>query len=471
MKPIGYWYVCKERRGLVRLVIDNRHALERLKRHEAQASQVDLDSIEEEHLITFADFLLLSASDYTRGQSSKRDSVVAAPQSNGSPRRFQESETPSTHAGPSAIHDDIVFLPSLPREIRRRMDPSIDSDAESIGQSSSSRSRRQSIASPRLVKEQATSQLLFDLIPHDKADEKFKGAQNTSWSTLLEAKAEETIDTLLRQWTYVDPSYFPEDDRSSILSNESSLPSSLAKIHQHAHEEQTHKPARCLSVPYGDARGGRPGDTEDDFPAKELASSQSVSSEKLPHTPPASSPGRIQNAKKRPSPLRPTVENLEEVREEKTGSISCMPSDQGVHSPKEPSTPAPPYPSSHSSQCSSCYGAAPSPFTSRADRYPHLPLDAQARDKEMGDETTSALDSVLRLFENRILEMTKQPSLENGLLDSRSCRMTEQRGHCQQAVLVEQEAEPVILKDCLGRKFLFPIDKCRSWQVSAPRAD
>lgn len=469
VKPIGHWYVRKERRGLVRRVIDNRHALERLKQFEDQTPQADLDLVEEEQPLTFADIFPLSTSNHKRGQSPERKFVVAfgnpVPRSNGTSRRSQEPEIPNTQAGPSTTHGDMLFVPSSAPEDCCRIDLSTDSDAESIGRSFSSRSTRESMARARPMKEQATSRLLLDIIPHEKADETFKWAQNMSWSTILEAKAEETIDTLLRHWTYVDPSYFSEDDRSSITSTEPSLPLHRAKTNQHPHEKEKLEPTRRLSGPHDNSRGRRSSISKDGSLTKELVGRRSVSMGEALNTPSPLSAERNRNAKKRPSPLRPTVENLEEGREAKKGSISHMSSDQGVYSPKEPSTPAPPYPSNHSGQCPSCYATPPSVvFTSLTDRHPYLPIDAQAREKITGDETTSSLDSTLKLFENKILEMMKQPSLQHGTLDSQSRRVSEQREDCQQLNSVGQEAEPVIMKDCLGRKFLFPIEKCRSWQ-------
>lgn len=76
------------------------------------------------------------------------------------------------------------------------------------------------------------------------------------------------------------------------------------------------------------------------------------------------------------------------------------------------------------------------------------------------------MDDALRIFENRILENIKLSSLQQATLETDSCQGTEQRDHRQHPTIIGQETDPVILKDCLGRKFVFPIQTCRSWQFS-----
>ena len=89
-------------------------------------------------------------------------------------------------------------------------------------------------------------------------------------------------------------------------------------------------------------------------------------------------------------------------------------------------------------------------------------MDARARNTK---ETSSSIDSALRLSENKNREM-----LEN-LHSHQLHKATEQQDNQHQALMIEQEADPVILRDCLGRKFLFPLEKCRSWQVSSPKVE
>ena len=60
--------------------------------------------------------------------------------------------------------------------------------------------------------------------------------------------------------------------------------------------------------------------------------------------------------------------------------------------------------------------------------------------------------------------MMKNPSLQQSRVDEQLRQETQQRKPHQHSP-DDPSAGPVIMKDCLGRKFLFPIQICRSWQV------
>ncbi|KAF6223861.1 hypothetical protein HO173_013106 [Letharia columbiana] len=467
VKHIGHWYVRKERRGLVCLVIDNRHAVERLKHFEDQTSQTDLESIENEPPLAFADIFPLSESIHKRGQSPERKFVVAfwnpTPGSNEDPRRSQDPDINNTRTSPSTPNGDRSMFPSSPRENRSDLDMSIDSDAESIGRSTSSQTTRRSRSRSRPMKEQATSRLILNVIPHETADENFKSAQRMSRSTLLEAKAEETIDTLMRHWTYVDPRYFSEDDGSS-LSPETSLPLRRGKAPQHIHEASTPGPYERPPSLHNNSRRPISDLLENSGSANELDDSQNISLEGRSRTSSTLPAGRRRNGKELPSSLPLASQNTEGGRGAKAEGALRSPSDQGLQSPKEPSTPAPPYLSSHSGRCLSCSAVSPSGSPSGANKYAGQPADAKSQETVAGNEASVSMDSAFRLFENKMLEMMKRPPLQHGTLDAQSCQESEQQAQYQQSITTGQEAEPVILKDCLGRKFVFPIDTCRSWQ-------
>lgn len=282
MKPVGQWYVRRERRGLVCLVIDNRHAVEKLKHFEDQTSKRNLDSIENEQPLVFADILPLSPSNRKRGQSPERKFTFAfnshRPRDDDDSRQYQELDISNAQAGPNTPNGDNFLLPSSLREHSGHPDLSVDSDAESICRSTSPQSTRNSGARTRPTKEQATSRLILDVIPHEEADETFKSTQNLSRYTILEAKAEETIDTLMRQWTYVSPKYFSEDNRSSVLSTEPSLPLFRDKISRHSHEEKVLGPTERYSVVCDCYRRRDSGLSEN----KEPGDSQSVTLEESP---------------------------------------------------------------------------------------------------------------------------------------------------------------------------------------------
>lgn len=436
---------------------DNRHAIERLKHLENQTSQTDLNSVENEQPLAFADIFPLSATTHKRGQSPERKFVVSfRPRSDGDHQRSQESDVYNVQASPRNANGDRILPLSSPSE--NQSHSNLHSDTESIDLSNSSHSTRKSRARARKPKEPATSRLILDVIPHEKADEAFKSAQNMSRSMLLEAKAEETIDTLMRRWTYVDPKYFSEDDRSSISSAEPSLPYLRGKTLQRSHEEKDLGPAERFSSPRKNSRRRRSDVNlgNIDPTTNGLHDSQSVSFEEDPNVSSSLPTGQCPNAKKRPSPLLPTYKNLESNRRGKTGSLPRTPEDPEFHSLKDPSTPAPPYLSSHSGQCSSCHAVSPSPSTRHENTPECHPTELRARYAEVGNGSSPSMESAFKLLESKIVGATKQPFLQH------------QRENSQQSAIIEPAAEPVILKDCLGRKFLFPIQKCRSWQVSLP---
>lgn len=449
-------------------MIDNRHAVERLKHLEDQTIQTDLDSIENEQPLAFADIFPLSASNHKRGQSPERKFVVAfrnpTGRKNGEDRRSQEPDIEVTQEDPSTPQNDVR---SSPRDNQNHLHLSIDSDAQSFGRSTSSHTTRMPRAGTRPTKEQATYRLILDVIPHEQADETFKSAQNMSGSTILEAKAEETIDKLMRNWTYVDPKYFSEDDGLSTSSIEPSLSSLRHKTPKRSPRERRFGPADLPSGLLGNSieRGSQP--LESKGAAKELERSQSVSLEEGTRTPSSLAAGQNRDAKRRPSSLLPTYKYLESSRGAKDKSTRRTPSDENLENPKEPSTPAPPYLSSPSGSCSSCCTVAPSASISCADRHLCPLTSARAGGKEMGNEASASIDSALRLFESRMLEVLKDRSLQHGAPDRQLHHVPERQENDQQSLLVEQQAEPVILKDCLGRKFLFPFQTCRSWQVSS----
>ena len=474
MKSIGHWYIRRERRGLVYLIIDNRHAVEKLKQMEQQKAQVDEKMIENERPLAFADIFPLSTSARKRGQSPERKFVVAfrnpGRRNDDVSRRSQEpDDVEFLLATPSTTPRDRDLLPSPSGESRTPLDPITGSDAESIGRSTSSQSTGKKRARARPTDEQSTSRLILDIIPHEIADEALNSAHNMSRSTMLEAKAEETIDLLMRHWTYLDPEYFSDDERSSVSPSEHSVSLLQNRNHQHSHEGKSPSSAKNCSRSLEGSRRQSPDEWGNAGPATEPDDSQRVSLQEHLDTSSSLPAGRNIKSRESRNPLSPTVENVRGGREAKARIISHNVSDQALQTPKEPSTPAPPYPSSQSGQCSSCSAATFSESKACADKSPCQPTGASIADVDSGLGTDSSLEIAIKLFETRFLEIMRQTSSPNTALDAQSHLVTEQQDTSQRSVTVEQEAEPVILKDCLGRKFLFPIQKCKSWQVSSPK--
>ena len=472
MKSIGHWYVRKERRGLVYLVIDNRHAVENLKRLEQLKGQENTELLENDQPLAFADIFPLSTAGRVRDQSPERKFAVAfvnpSRRIDGDSRASQEPEINFLRASPSTPQGDRFLLESPSGEDRRLPNSSPDSDVESIGRSISSQSAPKSKTKRRATKEQATSRLILDVIPHEIADEAFKPAQNMSTLTLLEAKAEETIDLLMRHWTYVDPEYFSEDERSSIASTEPSPSSFRNSDDRHMRKGKSPDLAEQHSSPNEDSIRNRADSVNDGRLTEELFESRWVSSKGSGEAS-SSLPGRhIKPGNERPGPPSPTSQTPQERGDARARGLSHDRSNRAVQSPKEPSTPAPPYSSGQPSQCPSCSAVSSADTRTHAEKRPCRPIRDGIVDKEMDEATSTSVDSAVKLFQASLLKIVRGNSLSSLKLDAQSHQVTEQKENPQQSITLEQDAEPVILKDCLGRKFLFPIQKCKSWHVSPP---
>ena len=405
MEPIGDWYIRKKRRGLVCLVIDNRHAVDRLKQLEDLAENPenpsDLNLIDDEQPLTLAEIFPVSPSHHKRGKSPDRKFVVAfrnhTPRRSLYPRQFQEPDVDNPQAGPSTPNSEkLLRLPS-PRDDQGYADFSVTSDVESISQTPSSPWTRKSAARGRSKKEPPTSRLILDVIPHEAADEAFKSAQKMRRFTLLEAMAEETIDTLMRSWTYVDAKRFSEHDGSSISSAEDSASTSPRRPRRNFHERIN---IDADEIPLGlqdNTRKCRSDHLRHNRPKTELDDNLNEALEDTPKTPYTFPEGSNPNGKRRPDPLLLVPQNVDGDPGVKAKSAAYTPKDQGSRSSKEPSTPAPPYPSSHPDQYLSSKKSSPSESTSRPD--PHQLADAEAREMETSKETSTAMNTVFGLFE------------------------------------------------------------------------
>ena len=475
MEPIGNWYIHKERRGLVCLVIDNRHAVDRLAHFEDLAENLenssDLSLPDDEPPLTLAEILSVSPSHHRREKSPDRKFVVAlrnlTPQDNRYSRQFQEQDADSPRGGPSTPYGEKLLRIPSPRD-QDHMGFPIASNYESISQNPSSPWNQRSTARGRPKKEPPLSRLILDVIPHEAADEDPKSAQEMSRFTLLEAMAEETIDTLMRRWTYVDAKRFSEHDGSSISSTEASAPISPRRISPKFRGEIN---IDADWIPLGlqdNTRKRRSDHSRYKRPKTELDDDLDEALEENSKTPRAIPVESNLNSKKRTDPLLLVSQNEDGGLGVKAKSAASTPSDHGLRSLKEPSTPAPPYPSGHPDQCLSC--KTPSPSAPIAHPDPHQQAEAKAREIETSKETSTAMNTAFGIFEKRILEMMNNPSFQQSRVNEQLQQETEQREPHQQ-LTVDSGAEPVIMKDSLGRKFLFPIQTCRSWQVSLSDQD
>ena len=430
-----------------------------------------MELLANEQPLAFADVFPLSTASRKRGQSPERKFAVAfvnpLRRSDDDSQACEEPEIDFLQASPITPHSDRFLLPSPSREDRSPPHSSTDSDVESIGRSTSSRSTPKSKTERRATEEQATSQLRLDIIPHEIVDEALKPAQNMSTLTLLEAKAEETIDLLMRHWTYVDPEYFSEDERSSIASSELSLPLFRNRDHQYVNKGKSPDLAeRPFALSEDSIRKGS-NSVDKSGPTEESFEGQWVSREECDEASSSLCAEHIKPAQSRPSPPSPTAQPTQGNRDAKARRSSPERSIQAVQSPKEPSTPAPPYSSGQPSQCPSCTAASGAESKNHAEKRPWRPTGGGTVDEEMEKATSTSIDSAVKIFETRLLEIMKRNPSPNIKPESQSHQATQQKADLQQSTSLEQDAAPVILKDCLGRKFRFPIQKCKSWQVSS----
>lgn len=374
----------------------------------------------------------------------------------------QETEIDFLQASPSTTLDEHLQLPSPSRENRTPPPSSADSDVELIGRSISSQSTPKSETERRATEKQPTSRLILDVIPHEIADEVLRSAQNMGTLPLLEAKAEETIDLLLRNWTYVDPEYFSEDDRSSTTSTEPSLSFSRRHTHKGKSPILAEKPSSPNkdSIREGSSSVGTSGLTEELFVTQGVSmDGESSSSIPAGHTTPA---------RNGPSEASPISRGTQGNRESSIRRSSHEQNNQAVQNPKEPSTPAPPYSSGEPRQCPSCSAASDTESKTHGEKRLWRSIGGQIGDPDIGEGTNTSIDAAVKLFETRLLDLIKGVSLLNVKQDTQLHPVPERKEDPQQPIVLEQDAEPVILRDCFGREFLFPIQKCKSWQVSPP---
>ena len=169
--------------------------MDKLETLEEKSTQGEAALDEEDELLSLADiFPVPTASASRRGESPERKFVVS----------FRPTSSRNDTAEQQELHN--ARSPSLPlrcKEVARIEDPTLYQEFD-----------RNDDLKP------FTSQLVLGIIPHRNADKIVQGTQNVSGSVLIEARAEETVDDLMRRWTYLDPRYFSDSDVSRFSSTE-----------------------------------------------------------------------------------------------------------------------------------------------------------------------------------------------------------------------------------------------------------
>lgn len=264
----------------------------------------------------------------------------------------------------------------------------------------------------------------------------------------------------MRQWTYIDPKYFSDDDQASTSSTEPSSSVPLQASNDQRPDDKKGTADDRLPGLRPSFRGqnlkveGRCSPTQDSTEPRKIGSDEKHSK---------FSGGQKWNTRKKPSVL---------LSPQKTKDSRPPFNDLECPSVRTPTTPAPPYGFSQPIQCPKCH-ATPSPEL----------WSPNSSGKGDSDPTGRALEVIERLS-----ELLRHPSLPAGPLDAQNFANGKDAQNKSQAVdgeqataatvEVEQQSqrhstinapvtEPITLKDCLGRNFIFPLQACRAWQVGS----
>ena len=103
-----------------------------------------------------------------------------------------------------------------------------------------------------------------------------------------------------------------------------------------------------------------------------------------------------------------------------------------------------------------------------------LPIDKSSLDPTATNSDNFSDRSVDTI--EKLLTIIERPTLERGAIEAKHRQLEEEvrikaaveqsRQQAAAADEAEQNSRPVILQDCLGRRFVFPLEICRSWFVS-----
>lgn len=415
--------------------------MDKLELLENESSQTELASIEEEIPLSFADIFPVASpsnSSSKRGESPERKFVISFRPNACSDDVERQEDFGDFGPNPSSAMEDYH-----PNDFRRCR----DADSENHPQPN-------------------TSQLILDIIPHRKADAAMGMIQYMAGSVLLEAKAEETVDMLMRQWTYLDPKYFSDDDRPSTSSAKasSSSKSDTKRSKRSVDVRESDSTGRSLGLEPG-LRGRKPytGKTQvSEVSARENKDDKTMSPRR----------GRRSGLKKGPGELPSARFSKDQLG---------MGDDSGYQSAQIPSSPAPPYVFGSPSQCPNC-DLTPSPSLNAAGSSSQV--GDQSSSKVMGKADPVQMDRASEVIA-MLTEMLKQSSMQKGPLnacdneaDPLAGTQTQSKRQQVPAPAAEasgqtkrqstndmRDAESVTLIDCLGRRFIFPVHTCRIWQV------
>ena len=316
----------------------------------------------------------------------------------------------------------------------------------------------------------AISHLVLNTIPHRQVDETFNIARNVAGSALFEARAEATVDLLMRQWTYINPGCVFDDDQSSTSSNEEDF-GSFPLIHDIS-QSLPQKGDSVNAPEFKRPSQDRPFD-------KREQSSPFVPVNKKSHNPPIFDTKSHSNTEPQTNPPKesggsPSSQWAKDTRPARD--------DFEYQKSRTPSSPAPPY--VYAPRCSACHlPVPPTACPNNCGNYP-LPsrspnLDANI-DPDSKDRIVEVVDGLSSLLKHSYFQVGegKQDQAKTNIRNETKARatqrtateVTEEANHTpEKSAAVSQKCEPVILKDLFGRRFIFPFQTCRTWQVGSIR--
>ena len=517
----------RERRNLVYHVIDNRLSVEKLRQLEEEVLQdkpeLDVEGLPslydgtsplpevfQRKVKTDEEFEFVSASTSPAADDMWQSHLLERPEGTTAKSHSQDAlQSPSNM---------INNLDSIEGKFSRQ--GRLKRTASTRGQDSGAKSpSQQSEKVAWSLPQPLTSALIMSVIPHQRADEALQSILHDSESEQLEAKAESTLETLLGEWTNVgykptqsvpkEPqarfihfqnhfgaeqphqnhasegmdssqalpsSSMPDEDPMKTLEGNSAEQginvddaSSVSEIQSHIQEDPGNK-AKATQDPNSNSGDGSESQPP---PPPKVRQKTSVQDRKSAHG------HRIKKDNKHSSTL-PSSDTP--VSSNETQSFDPYP----YNYPAQPQYPPYPYytatshaspyslPQPPNSKIPPAATSASAPAPTPAPIVNVVPFDTSNLGPKRRNNDDS-IEGVVHAME-KALSFIERSTLERGALEAQhrelqeQCRLKAALDRSKQQEAAAEEAalnsRPVTVQDCIGRKYVFPLDMCRSWIVS-----
>ena len=366
----------------------------------------------------------------------------------------------------------------------------------------------------RFLPQPLTSTLIMSVIPHGRADKVPQSPMPDSESEQLEYKAESTLETLLEEWTNVGhqesssdheepqakstrfrdhseskrstqdrlaeksdsyqagaPSYLPDDEFVKGSKGDPEVPgtildeaSSMSEIPDHA-QESPDDDAKATRATKGILEDGG-----ESLPPK-VGPRKSNRDKKPAHAHTVKKEGRHSNtlpisehtvSSNRTQSSDAHMYNYPVQPQYPYPYYPAMPHASAYHRPQVPNSTLPPNPTPASAP-------APAPIVNV------VPFDTSHLGSARGSNDDSTEKIVYAM--EKAFNFLERPTLARGALEAEhhklqeECRLKAALDNLKQKEAAAEQAalnsRPVTLQDCLGRKYIFPLEMCRTWIVSS----